>query len=625
MNKNENLILNIIKYSPIVIVIILSIFITKIFLNEIEIESKKEIQILRDNYININKKRIKEETEKVYKFIKKEKESSEEQLKDLIKSRVYIAHKLITDLYTDLKKEDNNHFRNNEYIFNTIKNVLSSIIYDNGNGYFFMYDKNATLLVDPLNKNLIGKKLFKKKEIENVKLTKDIIKTIKNNTESFHSYFWYKNDDQKKLFEKISFYKYFEPFNIVIGTGTYLKDFEDGLKTNLINQINKISFSDDGNIFLLNKNGDNLSKDEKSNSTTKDIITFASKNKNSSLNSDIFLTSSENKIFYIKSFEDWDWIIVSEFNLDSIDIKIKEKIISIERSNNKVVNEIIFISLLITLILVIVSFYISKLIANKFQDYNNDLKKEITKTIEKEKLLIQQSKMATMGEMIANIAHQWKQPLSIISVSNGMLQLQQEHNMFNKEDIDDAINSINNAISNLTMTINDFTSFFNPNKEPREFYIQEAIEKTIKLTASQFVNKNIQLIMNISNIKIHGLENELLQTLINILNNAKDQLLIINENEEKFIFISTYAENNNLTIKIKDNAKGIKEEIIYKIFDPYFTTKTTDKGTGIGLSMCKMIIESMHGSISVSNTNYEYNSKEYKGAEFNITIPINFK
>lgn len=625
MNKNENLILNIIKYSPIIIVIILSIFITKIFLNEIENESKKEIQISRDNYININKERIKEETEKVYKFIKKEKENSEEQLKDLIKSRVYIAHKLITDLYTNLKNEDNNHFKNNEYIFNTIKNVLSSIIYDNGNGYFFMYDKNGTLLTQPLNKSLIGEEPLKEKEIENLRFTEDIIKTIENKTESFNSYFCYKNNNQKDLFEKISFYKYFEPFNIIIGTGTYLKDFEDDLKTNLINKINQISFSDDGNIFLLNKNGDNLSKNKKFNATTKDIITFANKNKNDYQNSNMFLASSENKIFYIKYFEDWDWIITAEFNLDTIDIKIKEKIISINRSNKKVVNEIIFISLLITLILVIVSFYISKLIANKFQDYNNDLKKEITKTIEKEKLLIQQSKMATMGEMIANIAHQWKQPLSVISVSNGMLQLQQENNMFEKEDIDDAINSINNAITNLTVTINDFTSFFNPNKEPREFYIQEAIEKTIKLTANQFVNKNIQLIMNISNIKIHGLENELLQTLINILNNAKDQLLIINKNEEKFIFISTYEENNNLTIKIKDNAKGIKEEIIYKIFDPYFTTKTTDKGTGIGLSMCKMIIESMHGSISVSNTKYEYNSKEYKGAEFSITIPINFK
>ena len=137
---------------------------------------------------------------------------------------------------------------------------------------------------------------------------------------------------------------------------------------------------------------------------------------------------------------------------------------------------------------------------------------------------------------------------------------------------------------------------------------------------SQFKNNNIELIKNINNVELYGYYNELLQVLINILKNAKDELIKLDTNKRRIIFIDTYTDKSNLIIKIRDNANGIPSDIIEKIFDPYFTTKENDEGTGIGLYMCKQIIDGMTGKIQVINVEYEYEAQRYYGAEFIISM-----
>ena len=137
---------------------------------------------------------------------------------------------------------------------------------------------------------------------------------------------------------------------------------------------------------------------------------------------------------------------------------------------------------------------------------------------------------------------------------------------------------------------------------------------------SQFKNNNIELIKNINNAELYGYYNELLQVLINILKNAKDELIKLDTNKRRIIFIDTYTDKSNLIIKIRDNANGIPSDIIEKIFEPYFTTKENDEGTGIGLYMCKQIIDGMTGKIQVINVEYEYEAQIYYGAEFIISM-----
>ena len=254
------------------------------------------------------------------------------------------------------------------------------------------------------------------------------------------------------------------------------------------------------------------------------------------------------------------------------------------------------------------------------QDITDNKNLEIEKQ-QKDELLYQQSKMAAMGEMIGNIAHQWRQPLSTISTASTGTKIQKEMDCLSDEDLIHSLTSINNSAQYLSKTIDDFRDFFNPsNNKVSEFDISDAISKTLNLVKAQFVAKDIEIVQNIQDCKIQSIENELIQVLINILNNARDAL-VVKENQRRLIFLNTYSENDTLHIEIKDNAQGIPEDIIDRIFEPYFTTKHQSQGTGIGLYMSKEIIEKhLNGKIEVINKKYVYDNIEYLGACFSIQI-----
>ena len=263
----------------------------------------------------------------------------------------------------------------------------------------------------------------------------------------------------------------------------------------------------------------------------------------------------------------------------------------------------------------------------ELKELNDKLEEKIQQRIEelkeKDLILIQQTKMAAMGEMLENIAHQWRQPLSSISTASTGVKLLKELDVLKDEDLNKNMDSINESAQYLSQTIEDFRGFFDPrNSKLKQFNISHAINKTLKLVNSQFESKDIKIIKNIEDISIITIENELIQVFVNILNNSRDALQKL-ENKEKFVFIDTYKKDNKLIIEIKDNAKGIKEEIINKIFDPYFTTKHQSQGTGVGLYMSENIIRThLKGSISVRNETFIYNQKSYKGAKFTINIDL---
>lgn len=257
------------------------------------------------------------------------------------------------------------------------------------------------------------------------------------------------------------------------------------------------------------------------------------------------------------------------------------------------------------------------------KNLENLVEKKTKELIQKENILNQQSKMAAMGEMIENIAHQWRQPLSLISTAATGAKLRKDFESLSDTDFYEAMDIINNSAQHLSSTIDDFRNFFSNEKEASFFDINIPIEKVLYLVSSKLKNRNIEIIKNTQEIVILGLVNEFIQVLLNIINNAVDALEESNS-KKKFIFIDTYKEENNLILKIKDNAGGIKEEIIDRIFEPYFTTKHKSQGTGIGLYMSNEIIKKhMNGNISVSNKKYLYENTNYNGAEFKTVIPLN--
>ncbi len=248
----------------------------------------------------------------------------------------------------------------------------------------------------------------------------------------------------------------------------------------------------------------------------------------------------------------------------------------------------------------------------KFRDENE----------KKDKILYQQSKFATMGEMLAHIAHQLKQPLGVISVSSSSLKLKKDMDDLSDEDFDYAIDMINTSTKYLSQTIDDFRNFFKPSENRySEFRIVDVIDKTLKLVDAKFKTQNIEIIKNIEDIKINSSQNDLVQVLINILSNASDEL--IKYDSKRLIFIDVYKKEDNLFIEIKDNAKGIPKGLEEKIFETYFTTKDDEKGTGLGLYMCRDIISKLlMGHLSVENETYIYENCEYTGAKFTIKLKL---
>ena len=238
---------------------------------------------------------------------------------------------------------------------------------------------------------------------------------------------------------------------------------------------------------------------------------------------------------------------------------------------------------------------------------NKELKKlveeELRKSRDKDKMLFHQNKLAAMGEMLENIAHQWRQPLSQINSSVLLIDDILYENSFKNRDVEERLLEIESLTKYLSNTINDFKNFFAQDKEKKSFLLREMAEKSIYIVERSLKENNIEVVVDAKEeFKYNGYENELQQVMVVILNNAKDALVSRNKVMAK-ITINIELEDEFYIIKICDNAGGMTQKIRERIFEPYFTTKHKSQGTGLGLYMSKKIIEdSLGGFLSVENT-----------------------
>ena len=231
----------------------------------------------------------------------------------------------------------------------------------------------------------------------------------------------------------------------------------------------------------------------------------------------------------------------------------------------------------------------------------------------KDEMLLMQSRQAAMGEMIGNIAHQWRQPLNTLGLTVQSMLLFYDLGGFSREFLDESVNTSMGLIQHMSKTVDDFRNYFKPDKKKVEFKLSEAIAKTLSLVEDSFKMQSISIeVIAKMDPVINGYQNELAQAILNVLNNARDAL-IEKEIKDPRVTINIFTENSRSVVTISDNAGGIPDEFFEKIFDPYFTTKGPQAGTGIGLYMSKSIIEkSMNGSLIARNT--------ASGAEFRIEV-----
>ncbi|MBN2825249.1 MAG: hypothetical protein JXQ76_08000, partial [Campylobacterales bacterium] len=247
------------------------------------------------------------------------------------------------------------------------------------------------------------------------------------------------------------------------------------------------------------------------------------------------------------------------------------------------------------------------------QNLNSKVKEKLKELREQEQLLIQQSKLAAMGEMIGSIAHQWRQPLNLLSLKKDLLILSYEKGELNEAFLVEYDKSINDTIQYMSKTIDDFRNFFKPSKQKEYFDIVEAIDAIVNMIQVQLNQQGIELTIHSKSetIEFYGYPNEFKQVIINLIKNAQDAIDSQNIRGKIDIYLAT--NETSITIKVADNAGGVPKDIGSKIFEPYFTTKFQKQGTGLGLYMSKSIIErNMNGGLSVENQN--------DGAVFTITL-----
>lgn len=338
------------------------------------------------------------------------------------------------------------------------------------------------------------------------------------------------------------------------------------------------------------------------------------------------------KLSYFRYFEDWDWIIAVGIYIDDIEEEFALKKEKLEKRISKQVGQNIVLFVMFLSIAILISIVVSQKIDEVLKKYQNRVKQkenelkllnenleirvknEIEKNREKEQLLVQKSRFIALGEMISNIAHQWRQPLSELSSILMFIKFKHGIGALDDKTMKEKSKEADIVLDYMSHTIDDFMNFFLPKKEKEEFYLYKMLASVMTIVSSSLKNNNIKIIIDVDKkIKINTYLNEFEQVVLNILKNAKD-VLIEKDIKKPVIKINAYEEDDYIVLFIEDNGGGIEVEPQGKIFEPYFTTKGDSDGTGIGLYMSKIIVDkNMKGKLRVRNTK--------NGAKFGIHVP----
>ena len=752
MKNQVNNLLKIIRFTPLIIILIISSFVITILINEQKRETQEDTRNIEKQFLQDEKQRIKLNINAIHTYIKLHRDMAEKELKKDLKSKINNVYKIMSNIYINNKDK-----KSKDEIIQQIKEAVDTIRYNDGNGYFSIHTLEGINILQPIHRVYERTNVINKQDAKGTYTVQKAISIAKTKGEGFFNWYSLKPNGGSKEYEKIGIVKKFEPYGLIITTGAFKDNFLNKLKKKTLDYISQLKYKSNGYLYVITFDGDmiyhpfkkalnaNIFKEKRFthvNSLFKNLILKEGIDIGDYLEIKPKIVEGENtketKITYSKRFDDWKWIISTNFKLSDAN-KIIENMKTIqEKKYQNYKKDIILYGLIFTIFFLIISYFISKLLEKEFLKYKNKIEEEkdtlllsqkiakvgnwryevatkkeylseeikkmfgikeikndifidylkkvlhkddfnrvmeafndtletgkdfnqiykiyrpknqigwisskaslskdkryikgvaqdITELkelefdkIQKEEILYQQSKMAAMGEMIGNIAHQWRQPLSTISTASTGAKLQKEMNVLSDEQLYESLTVINDSAQYLSHTIEDFRGFFNPsNNKIHEFDILNTLSKTLKLVSAQFTAKDIEIIQNIESCELLSIENEMIQVLVNILNNARDALLTI-EKQRRLLFINTYKKDEILYIEILDNAGGIEKDIINKIFEPYFTTKHKSQGTGIGLYMSQDIIKKhLNGNLIVSNEKYKYEGIDYIGAKFTVKI-----
>lgn len=534
-----------------------------------KIDTEHELIRYETVLLDARKENLVEKVETLTRFIRYYNYKSGDKIKKDVKSVIYIANKMANNIYHEYKNK-----LSEDEIKSLIITSLSRITFEANIGYLFMLDTKGDVYIHP-DKNIVGTNIINLRDVNGKYLVKEFLSVLEGHGEGYVDYYWnIPNHDKKDVFYKISFVKMLEMYGWYIGAGEYLKYMTKQVSEEILEYISDNAYFKGGYFFV---------------SDSKNRIVYHPKKNNKEDLKGLRLEGiyeDDEKIAYTAYVAEYDWYITAVQNLkgvrENIDKKKKQSasIISKDiRTNFYLIISMWFLSLLF-------SVYLSSIVNKRLREYERQLG-------ETNNRLIFQSRQALIGELFSMIAHQWRQPINKIASILALLRFNISSDKPDYNVLDERFQEIEDSVEFMSDTIDDFRTFYQPKEGAESSNLKLLVHKSIDFLSGSIRKKDITVLAELDDVECEMHGNEFLQVMINLIKNAADAV-----GQRGIIRIKLYKEKSGVIILVEDNGVGIKPELVSKIFDPYYSTKTDSMG--LGLYMSKMIIERhLRGSISV--------------------------
>jgi len=630
---------------PVLSIVILTALITYFYISYRYQHFKIESERLKQEYIVTEKKRLQEKTTSLKKLLAKKYENMEKPMSMELVSRINVAYDTAKYLHDRYSKG-----YNEKAVQYLILGALSRMEWNNKRDFIWVIDKKGNNLLTKQKE--FHKNILDYKDADGREIIKEQIAAVEKYKEAFLKSRL--NPQNPRI--QLMYLKDFGFYDWYFGTGMYYLDEYERIKKRMIQTLSAVQSDPDEYYYIVNSKGTIIyHPDMELNSNVLDLkdnngfafikaqIDEAKSLADSNVTANIkdgytsYLSKSRlynkvsEKITYSTYFKPFDWIITTGFYSINIQEAIGKQQETLKKEIEDEIRTIVIYSFILAIFVILLTLGFSRSISDIFLNYkkrvktreneleelNSSLKQrvkiEVNAQREKEKMLIQQSKMAAMGDMISMIAHQWRQPLNQMSYVMMNIDGAYDERTLSREYLDKKLKEGENLLEYMSHTIDDFRNFFKPDKEKEEVQLCALVDSAIGLIEKGLEKRNIKLIKKYSCDQSFVLyKNEMIQVLLNLLKNAQEVLEDVTEPE---ICIDIYEEDGFVLMCVKDNGGGVDEENLEKVFEPYFSTKAS-QGTGLGLYMSQMIVqEHMNGNLRVENVD--------AGAKFIISLPIN--
>ncbi len=629
----ENNIPRLIIIVPVLAIIMLTVLIIYFYISYRHQHFSIESERLKQEYIVSEKQKLQERLQSLYLLINTRYKTMQVPMEKELISRINIAYDTASYL-----KERYSRGYNEKAVKILILGALSRMEWADKKDFIWVSDKKGNNLLarqKELNTNLL-----EYQDADGRFIIKEEIDAVTKYGEAFLK----TRFDPKKPLMQLMYVKDFGHFDWFFGTGMYYYDEYERIKKSIVSTLSAIQTDPDEYFYIVNSEGRIIYHPEME--LNSNILDLKDKNGFAYIQEQITrsMANEHEYISYISKsrrynqysqkttlshyFKPFDWIITTGFYATNIQQAIDKQQEALKNEIEDEIETIVMFSSVLAVLVIILTLGFSRRISGIFINYkqrvqerenalhelNDSLKERVQQEVEaqreKEKMLVQQSKMAAMGDMISMIAHQWRQPLNQMSYVMMNIEGAYENRTLSHEYLATKLKEGENLLEYMSHTIDDFRDFFKPDKEKEEVELTTLVDNAIGLIEKGLEKDHIELIKQYEcDEKLFVYKNEMIQVLLNLLKNAQEAL---EDSEDAKINVRIYKEDKQIKISVKDNGKGIDDENMQKIFEPYFSTKV-HQGTGLGLYMSKMIIsEHMSGSLQANNLD--------DGVEFVISL-----